>query len=228
MALFEVEIVGHPASLKEKNHPRDSAIYDIGVYGVPYRPALRVSDADGWVEQDPRAAVGNPIAELDVFDAGPVEPLVESSGIKEYTAAHAATPAPEGESTPVGVPMHITVGEVSVLRAESWIPRGVIIRPDNGCKCGVMKEVTFHHLEGVRVNAGVGIKKRQKVAFGSESGVVSACGGSHVGVHHNDLCAKLPGNVRTIIGGTIIYDYKFIGRARARLDSNQSSSEQPA
>ena len=81
MTLFEVEIVGHPASLEEKNHPRHSAIYDIGVYGVPYRPALRVSDGDGWVEQDLRSAVGNSIAEFDVFDAGPVEPLVEPSGI---------------------------------------------------------------------------------------------------------------------------------------------------
>ena len=58
--------------------------------------------------------------------------------------------------------------------------------------------------------------------------MISACGRSRVGLHHNDLRAKLPGNVCTIVRGTIIYDYKFIGRARARLDRNQSFSEQPA
>jgi hypothetical protein len=162
MTLFGLRSSGTLPS-QEKNHPRIRDP-DIIMYGFRTVSLCVVTVMDG--QQDFRSPVGNPIAELDVFDAGPVEPLVEPSGIKEYTAAHAATPAPEGEGIAVGVPMHITMGEVSVLRAKAWIPRRVIIRPNNGCECGVMKEVTFHHLEGVRVNAGIGIKKRQKVAFG--------------------------------------------------------------
>jgi hypothetical protein len=58
--------------------------------------------------------------------------------------------------------------------------------------------------------------------------MIAAGGGANIFRHNDDVCAELFRNGSTVVRGTIIDDYKFVGRAHARLDRNQSLSEQPA
>ena len=185
-----------------------------------------MGDAHLGIEQDTGAAIRYPVAKFDVFDTWSAKSLIEAGSFDKCGAADGPASAPEGEGRTVCRVMHIAMCQIAVLGTKSGIAKRVIVGSDNGGEAGISYEMLMYPFQGVGMDTSIGVEEYEDVPVCKQGGMIAAGGGANIFRHNDDVRAELFRNDRTVVRGTIIDDYEFIGRTATRRDSLQRLVQQ--
>ena len=167
------------------------------------------------VEQDAVPGRAQPVAELDVLDARPIEPLIEPANRVKRPRAHGAQSRPERKRLVPRRLMRVRVQQVAVLRQRRLRPRHRVIGTKDGIDVRVGRQEHGDPHDGIRPDDDVGVDEEQDLASRCGRAVV-ACGGRAAAAGGRDHAgAALRRNRCTVLHGTIGDDDQ-LGRLRRR------------
>ena len=190
----EVERCGAAPALEEELRPREPAAREVGVDHRRERPRLQVATLDARVEDDPRAALREPQAELDVLDRrGRVALRVEA---RERGTADRTEAGPERLRGAGELQVHVVVEKVPEARDEPGVGRVAVVGAEKRVEARVGGERGAQALECVAVRLDVGVDKDEHVAGRAARALVPRGRRARsVGlVHHDDLFRRVVGD----------------------------------
>jgi hypothetical protein len=121
---------------------------------------------DAGVQENLVACGGDPSAQLDVFDRRPMIAIrIEASVPDKDVTAHGSAARPKGRDRPGRLAMREVVQQVSVLREEPRLTRGIVIGPYDGRQVRGLREVPQESLNGIVMDADVRINENDNLGF---------------------------------------------------------------
>ncbi len=166
-------------------------------------------DLEVVIEQDPTPQAAQTIAQVDVFHAG--ERSVEAAGGLENMAAHGPAAGPEGGRLPAPPAVDVAVHEVAVLGEEVGRLGGIVVAAEHRVEGRVLVEMAANALEGVGLDANVGVDEDEDLP-GAGGGAGVACrGGAAVAAGTDHPGAETARHGRGPVGGAVVNHDALVG-----------------
>lgn len=192
----EVEPGRGSSGPEKQRHPGHSAAMEVRADHLPKRPTLEVGPLNLGIEPELRPGVGEPHAELDVFDARlGVATRIEAAGPAECVEPNRPEAGPEGRGPTWRALVDEVVQQVPEARDGSRRLGRVVVRAEERHEVGVTFERRADPPERVSVRQDVCVHEHEDVSFGLCSAFVAGGGGtrSRGVVHHDHLLRWIVG-----------------------------------
>src|SRR2546423_1825284 len=211
----QVQIARHAFPAEKQSRPRNRAIENIRMNYLSHGPLLSVSCLDLAAKQQPMTGGAQSQPKLDVFDAGPSVGLVEPIRSLECFAPNRATTGPETRCFATADLVNVMMKKIPILRHQSPIRRGIVVRSKDGGQIFPSDELVFHQAQHVGMNGYIAVDKHNDVAGGrSHSTIPRSRGPVRPRVKLDQLAIPASSDRRRIVDRAVIDDHNLVRRTR--------------
>ena len=221
----DVQVVRQDARADDQPRPRHGAREHVGAQQRQRRPALQMRHLEVFRKADPVAGPPQSIAELDVLDRRIAEASVESTLVEKHRAPDRAAAAPERRCLFVARLVHVVVQQVPVLREESRVGRGIVVRANHGSEGGASLQMRRHAPDQAGRHDDIGVDEEQHVARGRRRADIAGAGRADRRGELDHLRPGGRGARGRSLAAAVDHDNQLVGRGRAGGQPCQAGAE---